>query len=495
MKHLLKKQSIFHDTETIWLLVGFFALRLVSFLLINQPIIQAILVFGLIMIFGIVYFKETHYGWYIILGELFLGGSGHFLEFFGLSIRTILIATFLFLWITHHITSRHYKFRLHIKHRIFYAFIPFVFFVTLAVSIGLWNQHGFTEVIKDAIPFSYFVLLLPFYHYFYKKHTQEHLVRLLFVFLLGSAIFSLFTYILFATGIAEVNGSIYYTWFRDVAMGKITDMGNDFFRIVTPGHLLLVPGVLMISSLLMRDEKHNRMWYVFLALALLVLVLDFSRTYLLALAVGFLILMYKHKAKNWLRITTISASIFLGIFFAINILSSGFTSTGLELLGVRIASIGNPAIETSAYTRMALLEPIGDLISKNPLLGAGLGASVSFIVPNTYEFLTTTEFDWGYLELLTELGMFGFLSFLAILILALYELVIKIQSLSDYHDFYVGLLAGLGSLLVMTVTSPALFHVFGIFYLTIVLVMAMKHIDVFERTLQILYRVFNRLEK
>ncbi len=494
MKHLLSKQSIFHDTETLWLLAGFFGLRILSYFLMGHTIIQAILVFLLIMLFGIVYFKETHYGWYIVLGELFLGGSGHFLEFFGLSIRTILIVTFLFLWIGHHITSRHYSFRLHIKHKIFYAFFPLAFFITIAVGVGLWNQHGLVQVIQDAIPFSYFILLLPFYHYFYKENTQEHLVRLLFVFLLGSAIFALFTYILFTTGAAEVNGSLYYTWFRDVAMGKITDMGNGFFRIVTPEHLLLVPGVLMISSLIMRNEKHNRMWYIFLTLALLVLVLDFSRTYMLALAVGFLILKYKHKAKNWFKVFTMSTVIFLGLFFSLNILSSGFTSTGLELLGVRIASIGNPAIETSAYTRMALLQPIGDLISKNPLLGNGLGASVSFITPNTYEYLTTTEFDWGYLELLAELGMLGFLSFLAILILALYELIIKVESLSDYHDFYVGLLAGLGSLLVMTVTSPALFHVFGIFYLTIVLVLAMKHIDIFERTLTVLYRVFNRLD-
>ena len=494
MRHLLKKQSIFHDTETIWLLVGFFALRLLSFLLMDQPVIQAILVFGLLMIFGIVYFTETHYGWYILLGELFLGGSGHFLTFFGLSIRTLLIITFMFLWLVHHATSRHYKFRLHIKHKIFYTFFPFAFFITLAVGTGLFNGHALPNVIQDALPFSYFVLLLPFYHYFYKENIQEHLVRLLFVFMLGCAIFALFTYVLFVTSTAGVESSLYYTWFTDVAKGEITAMGNGFFRIVTPEHLLLVPGALMMASLLMRDEKHHKYWYGFLALALLTLVLDFSRTYFIALAVGFLILKYKHNVKNWLSVTAMSVGIFVGMFLLLNIFSSGFRSAGFELLGLRIASIGNPAIEVSAYTRMALLEPIGTLISEKPLFGSGLGASVSFIVPHTYEYLTTTEFHWGYLELLAELGTIGFISFLAIIILALYELMIKIESLSDYHDFYVGLLAGLGAFLVMTVTSPALFHVFGIFYLTIVLVMAMKHINVFERTLTILYRIFNKTE-
>ncbi|PIR03128.1 MAG: hypothetical protein COV60_01975 [Candidatus Magasanikbacteria bacterium CG11_big_fil_rev_8_21_14_0_20_43_7] len=494
MKHLLTSQSIFHNRETLWLLAIFFGLRILSFFLMNHPIIQGILVFAIIMVLGIVYFKESHYGWYIILGELFLGGSGHFLEFFGLSIRTLLIFTFLFLWITHHAISNEFRFRLHIKHKIFYVFFPLAFFITLAVILGIYHGHGLHSVIQDAIPFSYFVLLLPFYHYFYKEKTQEHLVRLLFVFLLGSAIFALFTYILFSTGLSEVNASQYYTWFRDVAMGKITDMGNGFFRIVTPEHLLVVPSVLLISSLLMRKEKHNVLWYIFLSLALLVLVLDLSRTYMIALAVGMLVLKYKHTALRWLRVTVFSAGIFLGFFFLLNMVSSGLQSTGLELLGVRFASIGNPSLEESTYTRLALLEPIGKLISAHPLLGNGLGAHVSFFAPISYQHITTTQFDWGYLELVAELGAVGFLALLAILLLTLFELILKIQSLSGYHDFYVGLLAGLIAFLVMTVTSPALFHVFGIFYLTLVLVVAMKPTETFQRTLVVLYRVFNKVK-
>ena len=287
----------------------------------------------------------------------------------------------------------------------------------------------------------------------------------------------------------------YYSWFRDVAMGKITDMGNGFFRIVTPEHLLIVPSVLLISSLLMKKEKHNIWWYVFLSVGISILVLDLSRTYMIALAIGMVVLKYKHHALKWLQVTLLSAGIFIGLFVSINALSSGFQSSGLELLSTRFASISNPTIETSTYTRLALLEPIGNLISLHPLLGSGIGAQISFFAPTTYQYITTAQFDWGYLELIAELGMIGFLALLAVLILTLFELIMKIQSLSDYHDFYVGLLAGLIAFLMMTVTSPALFHVFGVFYLTLVLVVAMKPTETFQRTLVVLYRVFNRIKQ
>jgi len=164
----LMKQSIFVNKQTAWLLSLFFALRIASFLLMGHAIIQGILVFGVIMIFAVLYFLETHYGWYLLLGEFFLGGSGSFLEFFGLSIRSLLLITFLFLWIVQHIVQKKRRFRLRIDHKIGYALLVFGAFVIFAAGRGIYLGHGFTQVMRDVIPFTYFVLLLPFYHYFYK---------------------------------------------------------------------------------------------------------------------------------------------------------------------------------------------------------------------------------------------------------------------------------------------------------------------------------------
>jgi O-antigen ligase len=449
--------------------------------------------FIILMAFGIIYFKSIDMAWMIILGEFFLGGAGHFLEFFGLSLRSMLVFTFVALWVLHHASVKALRHMLHIRHRLFYLFIPFGIAITASVVLGIVHNHAFLNVIRDAIPFSFFILLLPFYYYVQKSTTQEYLIRLLLVFILGSALFSLFVFIVYSGGLGILQDTFYH-WFRDVAMGKITNMGTGFFRIVTPEHLLIVPATLLISSLLIRDELHHKLWRIFLFLSLMILVLDFSRTYFLALAVGMICLKYKHSWKRWSIITATAMLLTLLIFTNISLLASGGKTLGLELFGVRFGSVLEPELEPSTYTRTALLPPIFDQIQEHPILGSGLGATISFYDPVRLQNIKTPQFDWGYLELYTELGLFGFVSFLAIIMMIIFELVIKIESLSDYHDFYVGILGGAIALLVMTLTSPALFHVLGIFYLVMTLTLAIKPVGIFDKILTYLYRTFHRIK-
>jgi len=126
-------------------------------------------------------------------------------------------------------------------------------------------------------------------------------------------------------------------------------------------------------------------------------------------------------------------------------------------------------------------------------LGSGLGTTVTYHNSIIFDQVTTKQFEWGYLEMLIELGLFGVLSFLSIIIFTIVKLIKKIHAYVDYHDFDVGLLAGLIAFLIMTITSPALFHIFGIIYLIFVLTYTLKPITIFDRLIQILYRIFNRL--
>jgi hypothetical protein len=74
-----------------------------SFLLAGHLVIQGIIVFALLILLGILYFHNPSWAWMLVLGEIFLGGSGQYLEFSGLSIRTLFIGFFLFLWVAHHL--------------------------------------------------------------------------------------------------------------------------------------------------------------------------------------------------------------------------------------------------------------------------------------------------------------------------------------------------------------------------------------------------------
>lgn len=87
------------------------------------------------------------------------------------------------------------------------------------------------------------------------------------------------------------------------------------------------------------------------------------------------------------------------------------------------------------------------------------------VSPRTGLPTTTRHFDWGYLELWTELGILGIISYVLFIILTLKKLSPK---MSQTKPLASGLWAGTAALLVMNITSPILFHVLGVSYLVFV---------------------------
>jgi len=493
MERFLTSKSIFFQKQTALLLVLFFLLRFGSFTLNGHLVIQGILVFILLMLLGILYFKHPDWAWMLVLGEIFLGGSGHYLEFIGLSIRTLFIGFFLFLWASDNIGRSILKKRLKI-HKYTNWIISLLFLsLFFAFANGIYHGHEARRVIQDFMPFTFLFLIFPSYHLFKKTEIQNYLARLVLIFIIGTAIFSLFTFGLFSSGITEIHEP-FYNWYRIIDVGKITDMGTGFFRIVESSHLIIVPIILIISSLLMKDEKHHKMWRILLILSIIILVLNLSRGYFLALTVGLLVLKYKHKWKQWLKESLYTILLVVIIFSSIHFIASAGQSFGLELFGMRLKSFTQPQIEISTNTRMMILPAIFDTIKQNPLLGVGLGATITFINFDTYASITTPHFDWGYLEMWAELGLPGTLMLIFLYCFVAYALIKKIKAIPGWRDFDVGLLAGIISLLVMNITIAALFHVFGILFLIFALTIATKYTAIFDQTTALLYQIFNRVK-
>ncbi len=493
MNRFLTSKSIFFHKQTYLLIVLFFLIRLFSFLLDGQLIIQGILVFILLMLLGILYFKNPDWAWMLVLGEIFLGGSGHYLEFIGLSIRTLFIFFFLFLWLSQHLGQKLLINRLKI-HKYLNWFIAFLF-LTLLFSFGngLYHGHLTARIIQDFMPFTFLLLIFPSYHLFKDEKIQEYLVRLIIVFIIGTAIFSLVTFAFFSLGLSQIHESFYY-WYRLIDVGKITNMGQGFFRIVEPSHLIIVPLILLITSLMMRNEKHNKMWRFLLICLVLILVLNLSRGYFLALGVGLLVLKYKHNWLKWIKESLFVLLMIFIVFSSVNLVASGGKTLGWEMFGLRLKSFVEPEIEISTNTRMMILPKIIDMIKEHPISGIGLGAVVTFTNTANFNTITTSHFDWGYLEMWTEMGMFGSLTLFFLYCFAGYAIIRKIKTIPDWHDFDVGLLAGVISFLVMNITIAALFHVFGILFLVFTLTIATKHTGIFDRTTALLYQVFNRVK-
>ncbi|OGH73611.1 MAG: hypothetical protein A2921_03885 [Candidatus Magasanikbacteria bacterium RIFCSPLOWO2_01_FULL_43_20b] len=493
MQKFLTDKSIFYSKQTVALLALFFIIRVASFLLVGHEFYQGVLVFSLLLVMAILYFKNPEWAWCMLLTEIFLGGSGHYFELAGLSIRTLFIITFLFLWLAHHFGQKLLPQRLKIQTNLNYILLVLFASLIFAAVNGFLNKNDIGNIIQDLMPFGFLLLLFPSFYSFSNEKTQHYLVRLIAVFIIGTALFAFLTFVLFSSQTLLIHQD-FYKWFRDVNVGKITDMKTGFFRIVEPSHLFIVPIILLITSLRMRAEKHNRMWWVMLILAIFILDLNLSRGYFLALAIGLLVLKYKHTWKKWFFESLSVVLLIIGIFTATHLFASGGVSPGWELLGLRVRSFASPEIEISTNTRMMILPQIWEKIKTAPFLGGGLGSEVTFLNTATYETITTQHFDWGYLEMWTELGIIGGLALLGLYLFTAVLLIKKIKTAPDWHDFDVGLLAGIIALLVMNVTLPALFHVFGILFLVFVLTVAVKQMNIFEGIIAILYRIFNKLK-
>lgn len=493
MEKFLTTNSIFFSRQTWLLLVLFFIVRIASFFLQPHLFIQGAIIVVLILLLCVLYFKNPDWAWYIVLSEAILDGAGHYLELGGISLRTLLIGSFLFLWLSHQLNQQILGKRLNISPALNYLMAFFAIIALFATGNGLVHGHMTKYIIADIMPFVFFLLLFPSTYLFEDLKAQEFLTRLLSVFVIGTAIFSLFAFTMFSTGISELQDP-FYKWYRDVDAGKITDIGNGFFRVVEPGHLLVVPLILLITSLLMRDEKHNKMWRILRWFLILILVLNLSRGYFLALIVGLLILKYKHCWRKWLR-ESLAVILLIGVIFSgISLIASQGKTMGWEQFGIRVMSLTQPKIEISTATRMMKLPAILTVIKQHPILGVGVGSTFTFYNGMTYQPETTPHYDWGYLELWAELGLFGALAFIGLYVFTAYLLVKKIKNIPDWHDFDVGLLAGLIAFLIMNITIAALFHVFGIFFLIFALSIALKYTTIFDQTTTLLYRVFNRLK-
>jgi len=433
----------------------------------------------------------------ILIAEFFLGGAGHFVEFYGLSIRTTLLIAFLILYLISLIARKEkIKYR---KSWLVYSLIGLLAYLFALAIYGLFQSHPISFIFQDIIPFAFLLLLIPsFYPVEYssplaknnflsdkkfiprgefakKKKAKKIILQLLVAFVIGSAIFSLFNFVLYRTGASEIHDG-YYLWLRNVNAAKITKVTDFYYRIVFPEHLLIVPIMLILAAFwLKRDHlalirANKGILIALLTGGGLIMALNVSRAYFLGLIIGLLFLKCGNRFWPWLKKSVGVLLIIFLIFTAINLISSGGKYHGWEILGIRFLSISSPQMEVSTNTRMQLLPPILDLIKERPIFGQGLGQDVTFELNG--ELKTTRHFDWGYFEMLAKWGVIG----LALFLLILGLIITKTKKWLN-QPLILGATAGLIALLIINITTPALFHVFGILYLVFILSIIKTHVS------------------
>ncbi|TSC84861.1 MAG: Uncharacterized protein G01um101413_245 [Parcubacteria group bacterium Gr01-1014_13] len=400
----------------------------------------------------VVYFllKKDIHGWLLIASGMVLGGAGSFLEIKGIYLRTFLLVFSIAIFTYQTIKEKKYNIFLENK-TILFAFLALYTIVGMSALRGYYAGHNLKLVIADTLPYLFFLYYFPIKELLKSEKFRKAVFNMLIVAVICNFVFVYFTLVAFSSGIFVLQDS-YYHWFRDVASGKITDYGTGFFRILLNEQLLLVPLFLWLFAKQIYSENTKKIVFIISGMALLaVLSINITRIYLVGLAVGILFLFSFKNWKRWLAYSAGALGFFIIAFTLTHLGATKGKSLGWEYLGLRLQSIAMPQTEDSSLSRLLLLPKIMEKIKAHPLLGNGLGDTVTAYSPIFKANITTPHFDWGYLEIIAEMGVLG----LMIWGLIIGYLILKIKQNR-------GLLASVIALLVINITSPALFHVMGI---------------------------------
>jgi O-antigen ligase len=141
--------------------------------------------------------------------------------------------------------------------------------------------------------------------------------------------------------------------------------------------------------------------------------------------------------------------------------------------GLIMSRLQNASGEAAGSSRLNQLKPLGQAISKSPLIGSGFATTVTYLSNdprivaasvNQSGWYTTYSFEWGYLDIWLKIGLFG---------LGIYAWFISMLILKAYKNnqlFSYTLIFGVISIIIANVTTPYLNHPLGMGLLFILLV-------------------------
>lgn len=455
------------DRRIIYLLFAFFFLYLASLAGFFQPIFEDIVFLLPMSIMVFLAFWRFNYAILFFLGEFLFLQAGHFFELGGISLRLVFLIFLIGFWFFKTVIRKEPI--IFFQSPVMPFLVVFSFFILFSILRGYFSNDKIL-VIRDGIAYSFFLLVLPLSEFFRKKKNRILFTYILAAAIIGVAVFTLFNLFLYAHQLSQVHDP-YYWWLRNVLIGKVTAMAGGFFRIVFPSHLWILPIFLVVLSLILdkKNSKYREKLLFFSILMSLVILTNFSRVYLLGLGFGLFFLKIGLSWRRWLAACLIILIIFVSEFILLWFLVTG-NWLGAQILFGRMGTVVQPEEELSSLTRLRILPDLKNQIMHNFWLGRGLGSQVSYLDPLSGQMQKTFNIDWGWLEMLLELGFFGLASYIIFLIAVFYSLIRKIKtSIETEKRFYIGLMAGLASLLFVNITGPFLFHPIGIFYQVLVI--------------------------
>ncbi|MFH0815079.1 MAG: O-antigen ligase family protein [Candidatus Falkowbacteria bacterium] len=441
-----------------------FALELLSFTLFWLPTTKAIALLILAILIFVLSLINLKYGIWASIIELIIGSKGYLLAAqigsFTLSLRMAIFCAVLFATLIYFL--RDFKrFKL-LKTLFTPLWITFIIVLCWGVGFALWRGHNLGIIFQDFNAYLYFLYLIPFTLVFKEQRPLAEFWKIF-----TASIFALCakTLILLFAFSHYINFIELYKWVRNTGWGEIT-LTPGLIRVFSQSHIYALIGFLIFFFLLINKK------YVFPKRALICLciltlattITSLSRSLWAGLIIGIICLLiynfYQNKqlARTLKSLGEIILFAIIGFCVAWSIINFPYPE---KISDANLSLSKRLTQETAVQTRWSELRPLALEIAKHPVVGSGFGTTIKF---NTFdarvtdkENFTTYAFEWGYLDIILKIGLFGLLIYLLIIFNAAKAIFRQSPEL----------IIGLAGLLATHMFTPYLNHPLGIGFIII----------------------------
>lgn len=462
-----------------------------SLLAQQYPLINDIAFFLIIVGVFVISCRKPEIGFWVLASELVVGSFGYIfyldVEDFRISVRLAIFLSLMAGWLVSRYRIRSFAFW---NSPLRNPLVLLLVVVIGGIVQGLFRGYSPMDVFFDANSYLFFGIALVAYSVI--THW-ERVTRLMTVICAGITYTMLKTWILAIYFSHQRDPHFFrfvYHWIHDTKVGEISPIVSNYYRIFFQDHIWVLFAV--VSVVLMLIVNHRRsfpvkdyvIWWIFLIAGSTTLIISFSRSIWLAAAITIgimgLFLLIKH------IITVRRLFLLMGVGIGIILCSLGIISglvnlplpgtyretisTG-ELVSQRLTTVDEPALGS----RFQLLRPLVNQALDYPIFGSGYGTSVTYtsLDPRTKDVhggqYTTYSFEWGYLDIVTEIGTIGLAIFLYFIWRVLKSGTDILHQISnrEVYWFIISLSFAVISLLVVHSTTPYLNHPLGIFLVVI----------------------------
>jgi len=479
-------------TKLIAVVITFWMIMFFSYLGFLFPHLNQIAMIGIVILTIIMTIKRLEYGLLILLSELLLGSFGYLfywpLADQHISIRLVIWSVVMLIFVFKVLISiikegEKNIYWQKIKNFPLLKYFGLLFlFIIIGLIVGLLRQHEWTDIFSDFNGWLYWLLLFPTIMVAWQK-DNKFLKHLIIIFLAAIIIISLETllFLFVFTHNLTIAPEI-YSWLRQNLIGEITPTTSGWPRVFLQAQIFPIIGFLIIFWFNRVKNNFSEFFYfknlgtlLLASLLLSTAIISFSRSFwaglLIAGLIGLILVWLFYSFKKMLGLLIWSLAAGLGAILLIYLITIFPYPQPGKFTANFIDRVTNEQ-EAALSSRWSLLPVLSKEVIREPFLGQGFGATVTYISSDPRVLAqhpdgqyTTTAFEWGYLDIALKIGLLGLLAYGLLLIKLIQRGIIQGRDHNNYLSL--GLVTAIIFLVVTHIFTPYLNHPLGIGFLIV----------------------------